>query len=50
MIVHTFNPSTQEAEAGGQANLLYRVSSRTAMTIQKNPALKKQKKIFQPEV
>jgi hypothetical protein len=32
VMVHTFNPSTWEAEAGGflEANLVYRVSSRTA--------------------
>jgi hypothetical protein len=38
---HTFNPSTWEAEAGGflefEASLVYRVSSRTAKAIQRNP-------------
>jgi hypothetical protein len=40
----------QEAEAGGisefKANLVYRVSSRTARAIQRNPFLKTQKKMF----
>jgi hypothetical protein len=40
-VVHAFNPSTQEAEAGGflefEASLVYRVSSRTARATQKNP-------------
>jgi hypothetical protein len=43
-----FNPRTQEAEAGGslesEASLVYRVSSRTARAIQKNPVSKKKKK------
>jgi hypothetical protein len=48
--VHTFNPSTWEAEAGGflssefEAGLVYRVSSRTARTTQKNPVSKNPKK------
>ena len=37
-MVHTFNPSTWEAEAG--ACLVYRVSSRTTRAIQRNPVLK----------
>jgi hypothetical protein len=37
MVVHAFNPSTQEAEAGRF------LSSRTARAIQRNPVLKKQK-------
>jgi len=32
VVAYTFNPSTQEAEA-----LVYRVSSRTARTTQRNP-------------
>jgi hypothetical protein len=47
MVAHAFNPSTQEAEAGGflefEASLVYRVSSRTARAIQRNPVLKKKK-------
>ena len=43
MVVHTFNPSTWEAEAGG-ASLVYKVSSRTARTTQRNPVSKKSKK------
>ena len=52
MVVHAFNLSTWEAEAGGslssfKASLAYRVSSRTARTaraIQRNPVSKKQNK------
>jgi hypothetical protein len=44
MVVHAFNPSTVEAEAGGisefVASLAYKVSSRTARTIQRNPVSK----------
>jgi hypothetical protein len=39
----TFNPHTQEAESGGsefKANLVYRVSSRIAKAIQRNPVSK----------
>jgi hypothetical protein len=47
VVVHAFNPSTWEAEAGGfsefKASLVYRVSSRTARAIQKNPVSKNQK-------
>jgi hypothetical protein len=46
VVVHTFNPSTWEAEAGG-ASLIYKVSSRTARTIQRNPVSKKQNKTKQ---
>ena len=46
MVAHTFNPSTWEAEAGGslefEASLVYKVSSRTARAIQRNPVSKKQ--------
>jgi hypothetical protein len=38
VVVHAFNPSTWEAEAGGF------LSSRTAMTTQRNPVSKKKKK------
>ena len=49
MVVHTFNPSTWEAETGRflsefKASLVYKVSSRTARAIQRNPVLKKKKK------
>jgi outer membrane biosynthesis protein TonB len=47
MVALTFNPSTWMTEAGGsefKANLIYRVSSRTARSTQKNPVLKKKKK------
>jgi hypothetical protein len=44
-VAHTFNPSTQEAEAGGpfefKANLVYRVNSRRAKATQRNPALRR---------
>jgi hypothetical protein len=40
-VPHAFNPSTWEAEAGGflssRPALVYRVSSRTARAIQRNP-------------
>jgi hypothetical protein len=45
--VHTFNPSTWEAERGRsefKASLVYRGSSRAARTTQRNPALKNQEK------
>jgi hypothetical protein len=46
VVAHTFNPSTPEAKAGGfsefEASLVYRVSSRTARAIQRNPVLKNQ--------
>jgi hypothetical protein len=43
VVAYTFNPSTWEAEAGGlfEASLVYKVSSRTARTTQRNPVLKK---------
>jgi hypothetical protein len=45
VVAHAFNPSTWEAEAGGfLASLVYRVNSRTARAIQRNPVLKNQKK------
>ena len=58
MVAHAFNPSTREAEAGGslefEASLVYKVSSRTARAIQRNPVSKnkqtnkKTKKEIQP--
>ena len=50
VIDHSFNPSTQEAEAGRSLSSrpawFYRMSSRTGWATQKNPVLenKKQKK------
>jgi hypothetical protein len=48
MVANAFNPSTREAEAGRflsfEASLVYKVSSRTARAIQRNPVLKNQKK------
>jgi hypothetical protein len=47
VVAHAFNPSTREAEAGGsefKASLVYKVSSRTARAIQRNPVSKNQKK------
>ena len=47
VVVHAFNPSSWEAEAGGSlefaASLVYRVSSRTARATQRNPVSKKNK-------
>jgi hypothetical protein len=44
VVAHTFNPSTREAEAGRfLASLIYRVSSRTARDIQRNPVSKNQR-------
>jgi hypothetical protein len=39
VVAHAFNPSTWEAEAGTEfeASLVYKVSSRTAKAIQRNP-------------
>jgi hypothetical protein len=45
-MAHAFNPSTWEAEADQfefEASLVYRVSSRKARAIQRNPVLKKAK-------
>jgi hypothetical protein len=43
VVARTFNPSTWEAEAGGflSSSLVYRVSSATARTTQRNPVSKK---------
>ena len=47
MVAHTFNPSIQEAETRGslefEVSLVYRVSSRTARTAQRNHVSKDQK-------
>jgi hypothetical protein len=43
MVAHAFNPSTWEAEAGFEASLVYRVTSRTARATQRNPVSKKTK-------
>jgi hypothetical protein len=40
MVVHAFNPSTQEAET----TLMYKASSRTTGTTKKKPVLKNQNK------
>jgi hypothetical protein len=46
VVVHAFNPSTWESEAGGflssKPSLIYKVSSKTARTIQRNPVSKNQ--------
>jgi hypothetical protein len=48
VVVHTFNPSTRGGRGRQiskfEASLVYRVSSRTAKTIQRNPVSKNQKK------
>jgi hypothetical protein len=48
VVVHAFNPSTWEAEAGGslslRPSLVYKVSSRIARAIQRNPVSEKPKK------
>jgi hypothetical protein len=44
-VAHTFNPSSRETEAADlefEANLVYRVSFRTARATQRNPVPKKQ--------
>jgi hypothetical protein len=47
MDVHTFNPSTREAEASGslkfEPSLVYRASSRIVKATQRNPVSKKTK-------
>jgi hypothetical protein len=40
VVAHAFNPSTREAEAG----LFYKVSSRTARALQRNPVSKNKAK------
>jgi hypothetical protein len=47
VVAHTFNPSTWEADrriSEFEASLVYKVSSRTARAIQRNPVSKNQKK------
>jgi hypothetical protein len=45
VVAHAFNPSTWEAEAGGFLRVqVYKVSSRTARAIQRNPVSEKKKK------
>jgi hypothetical protein len=49
MVAHAFNPSTREAEAGGFLSskpelTFYKVSSRTARAIQRNPVSKNKNK------
>jgi hypothetical protein len=48
-VVHAFNPSTQEAEAGGflssRPAFVYKASSRKARATQRNPVSNKKKKI-----
>jgi hypothetical protein len=46
VVAHAFNPSSREAKEGGffsefEVSLVYKVSSRTARAIQRNPASKK---------
>jgi hypothetical protein len=47
MVVHAFNPSTWEGRGRRisefEASLVYKVSSRTARAIQRNPVSKKKK-------
>jgi hypothetical protein len=46
IVAYSFNPSTQEAEASEfEVSLVYRVSSKTARAIQRNPVLKNQRTI-----
>jgi hypothetical protein len=48
VVAHAFNPSIQEAEARWiskfEASLVYKVSSRTARAIQRNPVSKNKTK------
>jgi hypothetical protein len=46
VVAYTFNPSTWEGEAGRflSSELVYRVSSRTARAIQRNPVSKMEKR------
>jgi hypothetical protein len=52
MVAHAFNPSIQRQRQAGisefEASLVYRVSSRTAKAIQRNPVSKKKKKKRSP--
>ena len=47
VVVHTFNPRTQEAEAGGfefKASLVYSLNSRAARTTQRSSVSENQQK------
>jgi hypothetical protein len=44
VVAHTFNPSTGRRISEFKASLVYKVSSRTARTIQRNPVSENQKK------
>jgi hypothetical protein len=45
VVAHAFRPSTREAETGEfEASLVYKVSSRTARAIQRNPVSKNKQK------
>jgi hypothetical protein len=54
VVAHTFNPSTWEAETGiseFKASLVYKVNSRTARAIQRNPVSKSRKKnVFEKKI
>ena len=54
MVAHAFDPSAWVAEAGGflssKAALVYRVSSRTARAIQRNPVSEEKKKKVESRV
>ena len=43
MVVHSFNPSRGRQISEFEASLVYKVCSRTARAIQRNPVSKKQK-------
>ena len=47
VVAHAFNPSSREAKEGGffsefEVSLVYKVSSRSARAVQRNPVLKNQ--------
>jgi hypothetical protein len=44
VVAHTFNPSRGRRISEFEANLVYRVSSRTARATQRNPVSKNKKK------
>jgi hypothetical protein len=44
MVAHAFNPSRGRRISEFEASLVYKVSSRTARAIQRNPVSKKPKK------
>jgi hypothetical protein len=50
VVVHAFNPSTREGEAGiYEASLVYKMISRKARAIQRNPVWKNQKTNKKPK-